>query len=482
MNKLGLSIISIALLASCSSSDHGELVGVQNRPEWYPTEPYGMVYVRTGSFNMGHSDPDVPAAFAAPSKTVSISGFYMDQTEITNNEYRQFVQWVRDSIARFRLAEEEIEGFEWINPADGPRDGGEQSFYEEYLAGVRNDSLVKHLNWEPYLEWEEDNYLSPEYTEVIESMYLPFEERFLGGKMIDARQLNYVYFWIDKMKASRKSNRAEFDYSMDPEPSEDNDFHERRWNYKDYIKGNQEISDRSSFFEKEIINIYPDTLVWISDFSYSFNEPMHDKYFWHPAYDDYPVVGVTWKQANAFCNWRSKYRHDYLARNKMMQEHEFRLPTEAEWEYAARGGSELTMYPWGGPYATNSSGCFLANFKPMRGNLTADGGFYPVKATSYSPNGYNLYCMGGNVAEWTSTAYEEASYYYVNDFNPDFKYNAYDYESETMKRKVIRGGSWKDIAYFMQNGSRAYEFQDTAKSYIGFRTVQNFLGRDPGDF
>jgi formylglycine-generating enzyme required for sulfatase activity len=111
----------------------------------------------------------------------------------------------------------------------------------------------------------------------------------------------------------------------------------------------------------------------------------------------------------------------------------------------------------------------------MRGNLTADGGFYPVKATAYSPNEFNLYCMGGNVAEWTSTAYEAASYYYVSDISPDFQYNAYESDDETLKRKVIRGGSWKDVAAFMQVSTRDFEYQDTGKSYVGFRTVQYFL-------
>lgn len=471
MKKIGLSVFVIAVLASCSSSDHGELVGVQNRPQWYPTQPYGMVFIPQGSYNMGQSDPDVPAAYSAPVKTVSISPFYMDQTEITNNEYRQFVNWVRDSIVRYRLAEAMIEGYEYVDYNEIP----DPTFYQEYVAMNAPDSLTRHLNWSEPLIWEKYDYPSVEYTEVVESIYVPFEERFLGAGMIDARQLNYVYFWVDKLKASRKQNRVSYDYGDKNRDGE-------TFSYRDYIKDTKERSDRSSFFEKDVINIYPDTLVWISDFSYSFNEPMHDKYFWHPAYDDYPVVGVSWKQASAFCNWRSKYRRDYLNSAGAPQEHEFRLPTEAEWEYAARGGSELTTYPWGGPYATNSSGCFLANFKPLRGNLTADGGFYPVKATTYSPNGYNLYCMGGNVSEWTSTAYNEASYHYVTDFNPDFKFNAPESESETLKRKVIRGGSWKDVAFYMQNGSRDYEYQDTTKSYIGFRTVQSFLGRDPGDF
>lgn len=471
MNNKLLSILGVATLVACSSSDHGELVGVQGRSEWYPSEPYGMVYIPQGSFNMGNYEQDVPYAMTAPSKTVSVTSFYMDQTEITNNEYRQFVYWVRDSILRFRLAEAMIEDYEYIDYAnmDSP------NFFQEYVAMNYPDSMQRHLDWSAYLEWREDRYLSAEYTEVIESLYLAPEEQFLGGRMIDARQLNYVYFWINKQKAAQKTNRVIYDYK-----DEDNDG--KYFSYRDYIKDVKEVSDRSSFFEKEILNVYPDTLSWIHDFTYSYNEPMHDKYFWHPAYDEYPVVGVSWKQAMAFCNWRSKYRREYLRDEGVMQEQDFRLPTEAEWEYSARGGSELNPYPWGGPYATNSSGCYLANFKPSRGNLIADGGFYPVKATAYSPNGYNLFCMSGNVSEWTSTAYDAGSYYYVSDISPDYQYNAEDSDPETLKLKVTRGGSWKDIAYFMQVGVRDYEYQDTAKCYIGFRCVQSFLGRDVKDF
>jgi sulfatase modifying factor 1 len=287
---------------------------------------------------------------------------------------------------------------------------------------------------------------------------------------LDARQLNYLYFWLDKDMAARKSNRFR------------NDFKDEDGDGRTFYYDGANVTDRSSFFKSEIINIYPDTLVWMADFTYSHNENMHDNYFWHPAFDNYPVVGISWKQAMAFCNWRTRYRNEYLKDNNDFQENEFRLPTEAEWEYAARGGFELTTYPWGGPYTTNSQGCFLANFKVSRGNVTADGGFETVKVTSYEPNGYGLYCMAGNVAEWTSSAWDEASYYYVADFNPDFRYNANENDPETLKRKVIRGGSWKDIAAYMQVGSRDYEYQDTTKSYIGFRTVQSFLGRDARDF
>ena len=78
----------------------GELVGVQDLEEFYPTEPYGMVFIPRGTHTIGANDGDVPYAHTTPKKRVTMHSFYMDQTEITNNEYRQFVHWVRDSIAR----------------------------------------------------------------------------------------------------------------------------------------------------------------------------------------------------------------------------------------------------------------------------------------------------------------------------------------------------------------------------------------------
>jgi formylglycine-generating enzyme len=93
-----------------------------------------------------------------------------------------------------------------------------------------------------------------------------------------------------------------------------------------------------------------------------------------------------------------------------------------------------------------------------------------------------LFCMSGNVAEWTRDAFEASSYNFAHDLNMDYEYEAKDTDSPALKRKVIRGGSWKDIGYYLQAGTRSYEFQDTAKCYIGFRCVQNFLGRDKSDF
>jgi len=156
--------------------------------------------------------------------------------------------------------------------------------------------------------------------------------------------------------------------------------------------------------------------------------------------------------------------------------HDYRLPLESEWEYAARGGLENSMYPWGGYYTRNKDGCFLANFKPLRGNYADDGGVTTVPVGTYQPNEYGLYDMAGNVSEWTLTAFDESSYAFSHDLNPDYRYNARPDDPPVMKRKVIRGGSWKDIGYYMQNGTRAYEYQDTTKSYIGFRCVRPVLG------
>jgi formylglycine-generating enzyme required for sulfatase activity len=240
-------------------------------------------------------------------------------------------------------------------------------------------------------------------------------------------------------------------------------------------------ADRSRYIIKERINVYPDTLCWVRDYTYSYHDPMAENYFWHTAYDNYPVVGVTWCQAKAFSVWRTQLYHSWLLANGDLYVNDFRLPSEVEWERAARGDLELSQYPWGGPYIRNANGCFLANFKPMRGRYFEDGGFHTVKVYSYNPNAYGLYCMAGNVAEWCNTAFDESAYEFTHDLNSEYAYDAKDDDHPVKKRKVIRGGSWKDIGYYLQNSTRTFEYQDTAKCYIGFRNVMTHLGRGGKD-
>jgi len=240
-------------------------------------------------------------------------------------------------------------------------------------------------------------------------------------------------------------------------------------------------SDRSRFIINEKINIYPDTLCWMRDFTYKESVDLASNYFWNSAYDNYPVVGVTWKQAKAFSVWRSQIYNSWLENNHDIFVNDFRLPTEVQWERASRGGLESSDYPWGGPYIRNSAGCFLANFKPMRGSYFEDGGVHTVKVYSYEPNGFNLYCMAGNVAEWCSTSFNESSAEFIDDLAGEFNYEAKDGEPASQKRKIIRGGSWKDVGYYLLNSTRTFEYQDSARTFIGFRNSMKHLGRGGKD-
>ena len=433
MKKIFLISSIVTILMSCGSSGNGELVGVQQREFWNPTDPYGMVFIPQGSFVMGPSDQDVPFANVSASKRVSVGAFYMDETEITNNEYRQFTNYVRDSLAHIILGEAGIEGHLT-----------EEDEFGNFLDPAR-------INWKTKIRWNDQ-----EVREILEEeMYLSSNERYNSLREFDTRKYNYQYEVLDLQDASNKSKR----------------------------EGNASGKrDRSEFLSVVNVNVYPDTLAWMHDYAYSFNEPYTNDYYSHTAYDDYPVVGVSWKQAVAFTKWRTQEMNKFLRANKQQGTPDFRLPTESEWEYAARGGQDLSPYPWGGPYTRNNKGCFLANFKPLRGNYVADGGLKTVKVASYNPNGYGLYDMSGNVAEWTSNAFDESAFSYAHDMNSDYHYNANEDDHPVLKRKVIRGGSWKDIAYFIQNSTRTYEYQDTAKCYIGFRCAVDFLGRDKKDF
>jgi len=414
MKNLSTLMVLGALLAmtGCKSGksgkglpDDGQLHGVAPANAYNLSKPPGMVYIPPGTFHMGPSDEDMNYAFTARNRQTSISGFWMDATEITNNEYRQFTNWVRDSIAATLM--------QYGKDVDG-----------RFQIDWKKAQTIK---------WGDKATL-----EKVAQMIVTPENRIFGRKEIDPKVLKYHSETFDLKLAAAKENEGKV---------------------------------RSQFINKIDVPVYPDTLVWIRDFSYSYNEPMTKRYYSHPAFGNYPVVGVNWKQASVFCEWRTHYLNANLEKRKMATESDFRLPTESEWEYAARGGRSQSMYPWGNYYLRNKKGCLLANFKPGRGNYPEDGGFYTVRADAYWPNDFGLYCMAGNVAEWTSSFYYEGASNFSHDMNPDIRWNAKDSDPPRMKRKVIRGGSWKDVGLYLQTSARTYEYQDTSKSYIGFRCV-----------
>ena len=451
MKRLLVLLTLCFVAVSCGNKNRGELIGVKQK-KWFGEKPFGMVLIEGGAYIMGKSDEDLAQLQNAPAKTVTVPSFYMDETEITNSEYRQFVYWVKDSVALALLARKADELELGVDNKDGigefafqDADTTKLNEFKKYMRenyyDVAEDLYAgRALNWDADLTWNTENYYDKNYAEVMDSLYLPPELWYNGEIKLDVTKLIYAYTWFDAEGAAAESKR-----------------------------NRQQFIDRKPFIKKEEIQIYPDTTVWIKDFTYSYNEPMHNDYFSHPAYQDYPVVGVSWTQAVAFCNWRTNFKNGYQREKWKPNVSRFLLPNEGEWEYAARGGIPSGTYPWGSPYLLNDRACFLANFKPLRGDYAVDQAVYTVEAKSYLPNDYNLYNMAGNVAEWTNSSYNSEAYEYVASLNPNMSF-------DNENRKVVRGGSWKDVAYFLRVSSRDYEYSDTSRSYIGFRTVQDYLG------
>ncbi len=335
-------VLAGALLQSCglfgsqgSASEkanrRGEVTGVPNRSGWQQVLPHEMVAVKAGTFWMGQSDEDIAISKSSMNKQVTISEFYMDKYEVSNNKYRQF------------------------------------------LEAVRMGELA----------------LSTPTT----------------------------------------------------------------------------LEDPPEFNIQELL---PDTTVWSQSFTHHYGDPLMEYYFDHPAFDDYPVVGISWEQAKKFCEWKTY--HMNANDNSEFDMPRFRLPSEAEWEYAAKGGKEIAKYPWGGPYLKNRRGCLMANFKPGRGNYIDDGFAYTAPVDVYAPNGFGIYNMAGNVSEWVEDAYNPAGSALSWDLDPVYK-------DENESRKVVRGGSWKDISHYLETSTRTYEYQDIKTAHIGFRTVMTFIGR-----
>lgn len=466
VKTFALAGVSLVLLASCFGGSSkrvlsgGEVVGVSSRPFTEPT-PYGMVKVDRGYLKVGLTENDTLWGSDVPAKDISVDGFWMDQHEVTNSMYRQFVYWVRDSIIRERLAD--------------PNYGGIEAYK------ITEDREGNPLD-KPYLDWSRPiPWKNPDESEeaAINSVYT--YNPVTGEKMLDARQMNYRYEIYDYAKAALRKyrlNPAERNLNTDKQ----SDANEVVMISKDtaYIDedGNivrqtitRPLSSYYDFLNTYIVNIYPDTTCWINDFPNANNEKYMRLYFCSADYSDYPVVGVTWEQANAFCAWRTEYLLRGL-KGEARQLQRYRLPTEIEWEYAARG-KEGNPFPWTDAKMKNDKGCYYANFKPDRGDYTEDGNLITSKVGIYGANSNGLFDMAGNVAEWTSTVYTQAGVKNMSDMNPELSYSAAPEDPYALKRKSVRGGSWKDPESMIRSAWRTYEYQNQPRCYIGFRCVRS---------
>lgn len=446
-----LSLVLVCGLIACNKPA-GELVGATKSIPFKEANPYGMVFVKGGAFLMGPNDQSSVFAQHDNNVMVSVSSFWMDETEITNNEYRQFVNWVRDSIAYTMLIGED----------------GVESEYALKPKYETDEEFPAIINWKKKIPWEKRFIADDPVSEALNPLF--YED---GRGSLRTNLLRYNYTWVNVDQAKLDKNR--YDVSRGCYPKGASVRVDSFWVEDDVIHDTtivRPLREPKDLLTNVIINVYPDTLVWARDFQGAYNDPGVNGYFSMPGYAEYPVVGVTWEQAIAFCHWRTHL----LSSANSVKFNDYRLPTEAEWEYAARGGRKMAMYPWGNKYARDAQGCFLANFKPYRGSYANDEGAKTMAVGKYAPNDYGLFDMAGNVAEWTSSAYSSSANAYVHDMNPNFTYMARRSDPDVLKRKVVKGGSWKDISYYLQCGVRTYEYQFESRSYIGFRCVRSYVG------
>jgi uncharacterized protein (TIGR02145 family) len=304
----------------------------------------------------------------------TVKPFYISDHEVTNGEYREFVNWVRDSLARVKI-------FERINSDKK----SEWAQFVQYDSGKKdNDGKYYVLNWEKILD-----YSNPILVRILSDMYLPHES-FYKRREIDVRLLTFDYY--------------------------DEDGSENR------------------------INAYPDTLSYSNEMNLGSHSYIEENYFWSEEYKNFPVVGITFEQAKAYCIWRTMMYH-YEAGRTSKKDYDpslkFRLPNEEEWERAAMGyeypeniksrrfrsnkkrrTSPFSIKPVLYGYQTNKNGYYQANFGPTYLNsgiyakdFMDDGASYLCKVKSYDPNFNGLFCMYGNAAEWVNSNPELGCFY-----------------------------------------------------------------------
>lgn len=369
--------------------------------------PISMVKIPTGTYTPGGAgDADSNNIASNESRRpVLISSFYISTTETTNAQYKEFVSWVRDSIAARDL-------------------GG------EYLTITEGDTSI---NWKNAVRI---NYQDPAVMAKLTSLLLDPSKSLSRHPQIDPAKLVYEMTGFDYQEAAKLENKGR--------------------------------SPRD-FVYRYTVQIYPDTLVWVRDFGYSNNEQMATSYYASDKYKNYPVVGVNWKQATAYCDWFTKHRINREQRdNHMAVGGQCRLPTEAEWAYAASLNDEDLNKAGSGDNRRRGR----ADDRE-RETALQDNKLFPEKVIEGKHGKIGIYNLADNVSEWTNTSYYAGGANFENRFNPDIQFGTMDSQSTSQRRKVLRGGSWKDTPQFTDVANRFYEDLGVAHSYIGFRVVVN---------
>jgi len=418
-------IVGSALLFACKTQKDIYEVPADVRPYKGTaiTAPPGMVYVGAGTIFEKSTIKDSVNADTT-TRRVSLSSFFMDQTEVSNRQYRKFVDWVADSVAVTTYLKNDKRYF---------YDAKIKTAKAKNTKGAKADSTAKRINWSKIdingrVQFWQAN--SEKFTGLVSMVN--------GRKTLNKDMLKFAFTHV------------------------------------------QAGGPNSGKSVTDTVKVMPDNNVWQEDFPNSQSDFLVNNYFSIKGFDNYPVVGVTWKQARAYASWRNIISG---ASDKSLAELglSFSLPTEAQWEYAASGG-ELNTENATGNVQTKDVNVVpsyiqkktkkvlpIANFKQGEGNYTRDGAIQTVPVKSYAPNIFGLYNMAGNVAEWALDAYSPSAFEFVEDHDPVLLLDAPDNDVDVMKRKVVRGGSWKDNATDLNTATRNYEVQNVAHSYIGFR-------------
>ncbi|MBV2227355.1 MULTISPECIES: SUMF1/EgtB/PvdO family nonheme iron enzyme [Sphingobacterium] len=368
--------------------------------------PPGMVYIPSGTILFKGSLDSGNVG-----KNVSLSAFFIDETEVTNKQYRQFVNWVADSIAVTDYLQD-----------------------DQYFLDIASESGEgRRINWKKVRS------ISPIWMSsdpTIAERIAPMLEMKGSTRALNPEVIKYRFSFL-KTKGNLK---------------------------KEYVT--------------DTVSVVTAEDIWSRDFPNAQLTSLDANYFTHQSFDYYPVVGVSWRQARAYSDWRGKEMMANLMKNSYLSGYQltFSLPTEAQWQYAAEGkidprdtiaGTKMTID------GNDGKEKLAVNYKQGEGTYSRDGATFTLPVKSYTPNKFGVYNMAGNVSEWTLDAYSPSAVAFVNDLNPVLLYDADEQDADALKRKVVRGGSWKDNGEQLNSETRNYSVDYEPHSYIGFRCVMS---------